>query len=106
MSAVSERDVERHFVGLGDAHGGWVVKLASPGNAGMPDRMVLFPNGDVSFVEIKAPGKKPRPLQERIFDRLGCFGHDVAVIDSLEAAEIFWGAMESHDLMASSAQGG
>ena len=43
--------------------GGICPKLVSPGFDGMPDRMVLLPNGRIGFVEVKAPGEKPRPLQ-------------------------------------------
>ena len=47
----------------GKQAGGNCPKLVSPGFDGMPDRMVLLPNGRVGFVEVKAPGEKPRPLQ-------------------------------------------
>ena len=29
----------------------------------MPDRIVLLPKGKFAFIELKAPNKKPRPLQ-------------------------------------------
>ena len=50
----------------------------------MPDRMVLLPNGRICFVEVKAPGEKPRPLQlsrHRLLRRLGFL---VYVLDNAE----------------------
>lgn len=97
MSAVTERDVERRFVRLGEKHGARVVKLACPGSAGMPDRLVLHPGGATALVELKAPGNHPRPLQLRVFGRLADLGHPVAVIDSLEGAEAFWAEAGARD---------
>lgn len=94
MSAVTERDVERRFVQLGTRCGAHVVKLSCPGNAGMPDRLVLYPGGATALVELKAPDKRPRPLQLRVFGRLADLDHPVAVIDSLEGAEAFWAGRE------------
>ena len=91
MSAVSERDVERAFVQAADRAGGWAVKLVSPGNAGMPDRVAVMPDGSLRLVELKALGKKPRPLQARMFARLAAKGHPVTDIDSVEGARAFWG---------------
>lgn len=99
MSFVTERDVEQHFTAQGEAYGAWTVKLNCPGNAGMPDRLIIFPDGEIVFVEIKAPGKKPRPLQERMFARLEKRGHPVTVIDSLEEADFFWEVVDGHELM-------
>lgn len=46
--------------------GGIALKLVSPGFDGMPDRLVLLPGGKIGFVEVKVPGKEPRPLQVSI----------------------------------------
>ena len=43
--------------------GGIALKFVSPGIDGMPDRIVLLPDGHVGFVEVKSMGCKPRPLQ-------------------------------------------
>ena len=54
---------------------------------GCPDRIVLLPKARIAFVEVKAPGEKPRPLQEsrhRILKRLG---FKVYVIDGIEQIE-------------------
>lgn len=43
--------------------GGKAYKFVSPGNTGVPDRLVCLPGGRVIFVELKAPGKKPTAMQ-------------------------------------------
>lgn len=69
-----ERQIEQKLVKAVKAVGGIAPKLVSPGFDGMPDRMVLIPDGRVGFVEVKASGKKPGPLQlsrQRLLRRLG-----------------------------------
>ena len=41
--------------------------------AGWPDLLILPPGGLCFFIEMKAPGKKPNPLQERRLDLLNNF---------------------------------
>ena len=48
----------------------------------MPDRMVLMPEGRIAFVEVKAPGEKPRPLQLARHRLLRRLGFRVYVLDS------------------------
>lgn len=79
-----ERDIEAYLREQVKAVGGWAPKWVSPGNNGVPDRIVIFPGGRIVFVELKAPGKKPQPLQlaqHRHLRELGC---GVRVIDSRE----------------------
>ena len=69
-----EKSIERKLVDAVRKRGGLAPKFVSPGLDGMPDRIVLMPGGRLAFVEVKAPGKKPRPLQEarhRILRELG-----------------------------------
>lgn len=58
-----EKIIEQHLVKAVKNSGGIAPKLVSPGFDGMPDRLVLLPGGKIGFVEVKAPGKEPRPLQ-------------------------------------------
>lgn len=76
-----EREVEKILVREVRKAGGIAPKLTSPANAGMPDRLIILPQGKVYFIEVKAPGKKPRPLQLRQMDRLTQLGCMVRVID-------------------------
>ena len=76
-----ERQIEQKFVKAVKAAGGIAPKLTSPGFDGMPDRMVLMPGGCIGFVEVKAPGKKPRPLQVSRLTLLRKMGFKVYVLD-------------------------
>lgn len=64
--------------------GGICPKFVSPGFDEMPDRLVLLPDGRMAFAEIKAPGKKPRPLQVSRHKLLRRLGYRVYVIDGTE----------------------
>ena len=69
-----EKAIEQRLVKAVKNSGGIAPKLVSPGFDGMPDRLVLLPGGKIGFVEVKAPGKEPRPLQiarHRLLRRLG-----------------------------------
>ena len=58
-----EKVIEKKLVQAVKTSGGLAPKFLSPGFDGMPDRIVLLPGGRMAFVEVKAPGQKPRPLQ-------------------------------------------
>lgn len=79
-----EKEIEQALVKAVKARGGMCPKLTSPGTDGMPDRIVLLPQGRMSFVEVKAPGKKPRPLQVHRHEELRNLGFPVFVLDSLD----------------------
>ena len=86
---IKERDVERYFKAQLEKRGALVFKFVSPGQTGVPDRVVLLPGGRVVFAEMKAPGEKPRPLQRAVFARMARAGHPVYIIDSREAVKEF-----------------
>ena len=64
--------------------GGLAVKFVSPGLDGVPDRLVLFPGGRLAFVEMKALGKKMRPLQVKRAEQLQALGFSVYCVDRPE----------------------
>ena len=84
-----ERDIEAYLRDQVKALGGRAYKWVSPGNAGVPDRVVLLPGGRVHFVELKAPGKKPTPLQLAQHAKLAALGFRVAVLDSKARVDAF-----------------
>ena len=55
-----EKTIEQKLAAAVKKYGGICPKFTSPGFDGMPDRIVLMPNGKMAFVEVKAPGEKPR----------------------------------------------
>ncbi len=79
-----EKQIEAKLVKAVKAVGGICPKLVSPGMDGMPDRMVLLPGYHIGFVEVKAPGKEPRPLQTNRHRMLRKLGFPVFVLDDPE----------------------
>ena len=79
-----EKQIENKLSTEAKKLGGIAVKFVSPSFDGMPDRLVLIPDGHIAFVELKAPGKKPRPLQLSRHRLLRSLGFRVYVIDSVE----------------------
>lgn len=79
-----EKLIEQKLVKAVKAMGGISPKFVSPGLSGMPDRIVLMPDGKVGFVEVKAPGKKPRALQAVRHEKLRSLGFKVFVLDEAE----------------------
>ncbi len=79
-----EKQIESRLSAEVKKRGGIAVKFVSPGFAGMPDRLVLLPDGHIAFAEMKAPGRKPRPLQLARHRLLKSLGFRVYVIDDTE----------------------
>lgn len=79
-----ERAIEQHFVAETKKRGGLALKFVSPGMDGVPDRIVLLPGGKIVFVELKAPGKALRPLQQRRAKQLIALGFQVFCVDRIE----------------------
>lgn len=76
-----EKQIEKKLVKAVKEEGGMCPKLVSPGTDGMPDRLIMLPKARIGFVEVKAPGAKPRPLQERRHKQLRDLGFHVSVLD-------------------------
>ena len=76
-----EKEIEEKLRLSVRAHGGIALKFTSLGFDGMPDRLILLPNGRIAFAELKAPGKKPRQLQLARHRLLRWLGFKVYVID-------------------------
>ena len=81
---MEEKRIERKLVKMTSQLGGMALKFVSPGCAGVPDRLVLLPTGKAAFVEVKASGKKPRPLQIRRISQIRRLGFPVFVVDRPE----------------------
>lgn len=90
-----EREIEAYLVKRVKEIGGEIRKVQWIGRRGAPDRFVLTPGSRPNFwVELKAPGKKLQPHQQREIERMQHFDEIVHVIDSFElvdAALLPWG---------------
>lgn len=76
-----ETTIERKLVTEAKKRGGLAAKFVSPGLDGVPDRLVLLPGGHIAFVELKAPGKRMRPLQQLCAKQLTALGFRVYCVD-------------------------
>ena len=72
------------------ALGGETRKLRFVGHNHAPDELVLFENTPPQLIEMKAPGKKPRPGQVREHERLRKYGFRVLVIDTRELVDFYF----------------
>jgi hypothetical protein len=79
-----EKIIEQKLAAAVKQAGGMALKFVSPGFDGMPDRIVLLPDEHIAFVEVKAPGKKPRSLQLARHRLLRKLGFQVYIIDNVD----------------------
>ena len=94
-----ESAIERYLVRKVKEHGGLCYKFVSPGNPGVPDRLVILPDGRVIFVELKTDVGRLAKVQKwqrsemikRRADVRVLYGRD-AVEDFLR--EVFAGAVQ------------
>lgn len=86
MTRMKESPVEKHFVKQVKAHLGATARKFKT-RIGDPDRIVLLPDAEVLFVELKRPDEKPEPAQEREHARLRKLGFKVYVLDSKPAVD-------------------
>ena len=63
---------------------GRCLKFVSPGEAGVPDRLLFLPEGKTLLVEVKRPGEKLRKLQVKQKQKFEKLGHEVFVLDSMD----------------------
>ena len=77
-----EKQIERKLTIAAKNMGGIAPKFTSPGFDGMPDRIVLLPDGHIGFVEVKSMGCKPRPLQLARHRLLRGLGFKVYLLDN------------------------
>lgn len=82
---MTEKDIEAKLRTEIKKLGGTAYKFISPGNNGVPDRMICLPKGMLVFVELKAPGKYPTSLQQAQHKKLRALGFKVfGCVDSFE----------------------
>ena len=84
-----EKDIEKFLVKEVKKLGGLCYKWVSPGNAGVPDRIVLIPNRPVMFVELKTDTGKLSRLQEIQIKKLKAITEHVYVLKGLEEVRDF-----------------
>jgi len=76
----SESEIERQLIDGVKKLGGKAYKFVSPGNKGVPDRLILLPGGQVIFCELKKAGEKLKAHQQKRREELESLG---AVVKTL-----------------------
>lgn len=84
-----EKDIERKLVAGVRKLGGRAYKWVSPGNDGVPDRIVVLPGMRPVFVELKAEGGRLSALQKVQIRCLLDMGQDVRVLKGIQEVEQF-----------------
>jgi hypothetical protein len=80
-----ESQLEKYLVSVIKKEGGIAFKSNAAASSGWTDRIVVLPSGICFFVELKAKGMKPRPLQIKRHLQLVELGFKVFVIDDKES---------------------
>lgn len=86
---MTEKQIETRLRDRVKQAGGKALKFVSPGYNGVPDRLIFMPGGRIYLVELKTPGKKLTPLQQKRKQEFKQLGFRYYVIDSYEAVEGF-----------------
>ncbi len=86
---MNEGRLERRFKAEVKKRGGKALKFTVPGVRGVPDRIVLLPGARAVFVELKAPGEQPTPLQVKRAAEFRAMGFPVYCVDSILAIDKF-----------------
>ena len=84
-----ESEIEKKLVREVRRRGGMAYKFVSPGNTGVPDRIVAMPGGVIIFVELKADAGRLSPGQERQIGKLRSLGMRVEVVRGMKGLEVF-----------------
>ena len=75
-------------------------KFVSPSHRGVPDRLLIFPKGLVTFVELKAPGKAPTALQLTVLKQMEGNTAVIGWTDSKAGVDghlLAWGDLDNGD---------
>ncbi len=84
-----EQEIEQKLRQAVKEMGGRAYKFISPGNVGVPDRIVIMPGGRIYFVELKTASGRLTPIQQSQLVYLKNLGQDVRVLYGLSDVESF-----------------
>lgn len=86
---MTESQIEARLVGGVRSLGGVAFKFTSPGNAGVPDRLIILPGGHVLFAELKTKEGRPSKIQRFQIDRLRRLGVHASLVVGQEGVDDF-----------------
>ncbi len=83
---MKESEIERWLVSQIKAMGGIADKFVSPGNPGVPDRIIVMPDGRVIFAELKTEIGRLSNIQKWQRERYRRMGVDYRIVKGMKAA--------------------
>ena len=86
---MSESQIENRLVQGVKKRGGMCLKFTSPGMPGVPDRIVLTPDGRIYFVELKTEIGRLANIQRWVIGEMQKREVDVRVLKGAEAVKNF-----------------
>ncbi len=86
---MKESTIEARLVRMVRAKGGLCYKFVSPGNPGVPDRIVITPEGRTIYVELKTPVGRLAKVQKWQHEELRKRGAEVRTLWSVEQVNEF-----------------
>lgn len=81
-----EKEIERRMCEMIRKRGGLTYKFTSPGNVGVPDRLIITPTGVVWFVELKNEAGRLANIQKWQIRELEKRGANVRVVYGWQGA--------------------
>lgn len=91
-----ENEVERYFDDQVKLRGGVTRKFVSPGHAGVADRLVFMPGGQLWIVEIKTRDGKESGPQRRERQRMIDLGFRARIVYGKEEVDQLMGEIDDH----------
>ena len=88
-ASLTEKQIEKKFCNAVKLAGGMALKFSAQFKAGVPDRIVLMPEGKIYFVEMKRENGVVSEIQKHTFEEFAKFGFPVHIINSVEMIENF-----------------
>lgn len=86
---MKESQIERYLARKVQEHGGLCFKFVSPGNPGVPDRIVITPAGKTIYVELKTEIGRLAKIQRWQRSEMEKRGVDIRVLFGMEAVKEF-----------------
>lgn len=101
-----ERTIEAWIRKKIEARGGVFLKFTSPGRTGVPDRIAIFPDGRLVFVELKTETGKLTKVQAYVCKQLIDLKQTVCIVHGMNGAKQFLEDMEDHSMASWIYKGG
>lgn len=84
-----ESEIEKRLAEKIKKAGGLAYKFVSPNNPGVPDRIIILPDGKVVFVELKSAFGRLARLQAWQISRMRELGCDVRILRGIDQVDEF-----------------